>query len=137
MSIGTDFDKFLNHLRCIRRIYERSQIAENGRLMYFDQDLTDSEIQGVTRVLVSIEALKPCGRSFKASVWSGFDANDNRTYKHKVLSNEELITYMNTGLVDNRIPDRIYPVNKYEVLLPTYEDFVNKYKGEILAVLEK
>lgn len=137
MSIGTDFDKFLNHLRYIRRIYERSQIAENGRLMYFDQDLTDSEIQGVTRVLVSIEALKPCGRSFKASVWSGFDANDNRTYKHKVLSNEELITYMNTGLVDNHAPDRIYPVNKYEVLLPTYEDFVNKYKGEILAALEK
>lgn len=137
MSIGTDFDKFLNHLRYIRRIYERSQIAENGRLMYFDQDLTDSEIQGVTRVLISIEALKPCGRSFKASFWSGFDANDNRTYKHKVLSNEELIAYMNTGLVDNCIPARIYPVNRYEVLLPTYEDFVNKYKGEILAVLEK
>lgn len=137
MSIGTDFDKFLNHLRYIRRIYEHSQTAENGRLMYFDQDLTDAEIQGVTRVLVSIEALRPCGRSFKVSVWRGFDSHGNRTYKHKVLSNEELITYMNTGLVDDRTPDRIYPVNRYEVLLPTYEDFVNKYKGEILAVLEK
>lgn len=137
MSIGTDFDKFLNHLRYIRRIYEHSQTAENGRLMYFDQDLTDAEIQGVTRVLVSIEALRPCGRSFKASVLRGFDSHGNRTYKHKVLSNEELITYMNTGLVDNRTPDRIYPVNRYEVLLPTYEDFVNKYKGEILAILEK
>lgn len=135
MNFGNSFDELRNNLNYIRRIYERSRTIDDGRLMYCDKDLTDATIQNVTNALISIEALKPCGRSFKVSFWDGFDSHGNRTYKHKVLSHDELFTYLNTGLVDNCIPDRVYPVNRYEVLLPTYEDFVNKIKSEILSAL--
>lgn len=135
MNFSSDFDKLRSSLNYVRRIYEHSYVADNGRLMSWDKDLTDAVMQGVTKTLISIEALKPCGRSFKVSTFSGVDAYGNKTYTHKVLSTEELLTYLNTGLVDNRTPDNIYPVNRYEVLLPTYEDFVNKIKNEILSAL--
>lgn len=135
MSFGVTFSSLFSDLFWIRKLYASSKM-EDGRLMFDDKDLTDKQSQGIVQELISSNIIKPCGRCFKASFpdkkypYSG-------PLSHKVLSMENLTEYMSTGKVEGRTPVNIYPVNQYEILLPTYEDFVKEYKERVLSAFDE